>query len=424
MSNLAKIVLPVVAIISVQLQGCSTTSPMKVALTELGTSSKSEYGAYGVRYIRTINITGLGPEEVIGTVTVDPDRWSLEEQLKRFNLLPKDLPDSLNARFTFAEKSKVYERKYCDDSSSVKNEKCPTIDDVSNIKSAISIQEEYIAKLASIQLELKTLELVNKSLKNNPENAVETLSALKIQYPNNLAFNAANQSTIPTKLNEVITKLNGEVEKIEDLLEKNKDSANKPGVIVTNWKFESKRSASGSLPGAEGRYTSNKDTFGYSIFANPTVLTLDIGNDVNTWKIIQSANTNSALPKLLKESRIYLTFYQVRAQHIAYAETHQSIRALKLKTKVKELVETLKPFLTAMDLKTLSELDLTLEYEYSRFDMSSNQAILTGQGGRVAHEFEFDACQDMSKCVTNSYKTSLPIISSRVNFTKFIEKFK
>lgn len=424
MSNLTKIVLPVIAIISIQIQGCSTTSPMKVALTELGTSSKSEYGAYGVRYIRTINITGLGPEEVIGTITVDPDRWSLEEQLKRYNLLPKDLPDSLNARFTFAQKSKVYERKYCNDSSTVQNEKCPTIDDVSNIKNAISLQEQYIAKLASTQIEVKTLELVEKSLKSKPEDAEKILSALKIQYPNNLTLSSADQATLPTKLSEVISQLNGEVAKIEELLEKNKATANKPGLIVTNWKFESKQSASGSLPGAEGKYSSNKDTFGYSIFANPTVLTLDIGNDVGSWKIIESASTNSALPKLLKEKRVYLTFYQVRAQHIGYAETQQSTRALKLKAKVKELVETLKPFLTTLDLKTLSELDLTLEYEYSRFDMSSNQAILTGQGGRVTHEFEFDACQDMTKCVTNAYQTSLPIISSRVNFTKFIEKFQ
>jgi len=49
------------------LAGCSTVPPMKVAINELGTSSKSEYAAHDLRIMmRSINITGLTPEETVG----------------------------------------------------------------------------------------------------------------------------------------------------------------------------------------------------------------------------------------------------------------------------------------------------------------------------------------------------------------------
>lgn len=70
---------------------------MRLALTEPGTTSDSEYGAYGMRFVRAINITGLGPEEVVGTMTTDPDKWSIRE-LAVFSPFRPDLPDTMTPR--------------------------------------------------------------------------------------------------------------------------------------------------------------------------------------------------------------------------------------------------------------------------------------------------------------------------------------
>ena len=63
-------------------------------------------------------------------------------------------------------------------------------------------------------------------------------------------------------------------------LDKNRALINKPGIIITNWKYDNTLSAEGGIPGLNGGFGKTKDLTGYVIFTNPVVLSLQIGDDI------------------------------------------------------------------------------------------------------------------------------------------------
>ena len=122
--------LKIISICSVLfLAACSTTSPMKVALTELGTTSRSEKIGGGYEAQLVINITGLAPHDEIGTVSYDPDRFSLLEFLNIFSPNPRDIPDILSPKLNPGP-SLVYERTFCNG----KLNNCASETDITNIQ--------------------------------------------------------------------------------------------------------------------------------------------------------------------------------------------------------------------------------------------------------------------------------------------------
>ena len=256
------------------LNACSTTSPMKVALTELGTSSKSEYGAYDLRLIRSINITGLAPEETIGSLSVDPDKWSLIEQLRRFRLNPQDLPDILTPRLKLGD-SVIYERTFCG-----KDIDCPKDTDIIKIKDAIELQEQNIARLADAEIESAVIKAILAAIKQNPADTEKLQNVLKQEYPTNNEVNTATKDNFATKLSEKIVNLEANIAILKAELDKNRALINKPGIIITNWKYDNTLSAEGGIPGLNGGFGKTKDLTGYVIFTNPVVLSLQIGDDI------------------------------------------------------------------------------------------------------------------------------------------------
>lgn len=409
------------------LTACSTTPPMKVALTELGTSSKSEYGAHNLRLIRSINITGMAPEETIGSISVDPDKLSLAEQLKRFKLNPQDIPDTLAPRINDGT-SIVYERTFCDMSNdSNAKSKCPTNDDIVTIKSAIELQEANIAKLANLQIDQQIIGLVKLAIARTPADANKLLDALKIQIPDNDSIKMATKENYDADLSKMVASYDVEINRIKKILDDTKIALNKPGIVVTNWKYVSDLSTEGGLPGLDGAFTKNKDIAGYATLGNPVVRSLEFGTNDITGDQKNLISDNVKIKTLFSEKRLYMTFYQVRAQQVLYAESLESTLAAQLSLKLKELVATLKPLLGDVNLQTLSQLDLTASATYARYSLSANQGFLDAGSGKLKSlPFEFGKkfnalhCSVNIKCDDMDEKT-VPIINSRINIAKYLE---
>lgn len=407
------------------LNACSTTSPMKVALTELGTSSKSEYGAYDLRLIRSINITGLAPEETIGSLSVDPDKWSLIEQLRRFRLNPQDLPDILTPRLKLGD-SVIYERTFCG-----KDIDCPKDTDIIKIKDAIELQEQNIARLADAEIELAVIKIAQAAIKQNPEDVDKLQNVLKQEYPTNNEINTANKENFAAKLSEKIVNLDANIAILKAELDKNRALINKPGIIITNWKYDNTLSAEGGIPGLNGGLGKTKDLTGYVIFTNPIVLSLQIGDDIiDKLKCpnLACSKSDNKVTNLLDSKRLYMTFYQVRAQQVLYAESLQSTLSAQLGLKLNTLIATLSPILVGVNLDSLKALNLTSDARYARYSLSANQGFLdAGKGYLQIRPFTLDnvfsvsnSCQ-LKECKKLESQT-VPIINSRINLNKYFEK--
>ena len=416
--------LKIISICSVLLlAACSTTSPMKVALTELGTSSRSEKIKGGYKAQSAINITGLAPHDEIGSVSFDPDRFSLLEFLNIFSPNPKDIPDVLSPKITSGN-SLVYERIFCGDTDAGNN--CAKNEDVQAIKKAIDLQDIKIDALSKAEIELATIQTIQVAISQNANDVEKYLQVLKQQFPNNETVKSATKDNHGDKLAKATEALTGEIKKISDELDKIKDSVIKPGIIITNWKLDKNFSSETTVAGAGGSYSSKKDLQGYLILGNPSVHTLYLGNDISDLKKCY-ANTAD----LFRNKNLYATFFQVRAKQVLYAESLQSTVSAQAKIKLDELIKTLTlAFAGGVNVDGLRSLKLTLDAQYTRFSLSSNQGFLDASiGNSTKRNFLKAGTCDANKCCVKANSTSgetledksVPVISSRIGLDDFIK---
>ena len=409
--------LKILSICSVlMLMACSTTSPMKVALTELGTSSRSEKIAGGYEAQLVINITGLAPHDEIGTVSYDPDRFSLLEFLNIFSPNPKDIPDVLSPKLS-PSSSIVYERTFCDGQQN----NCASETDIINIKQAINLQDTKIEALSNAEIELATIKIIQTAISKNPANTEKYLTVLKQQFPSNESIQSGTKDNHGAKLADASKALADEIKIITANLDEIKSSVNKPGIIITNWKLDRNFSAETAVAGAGGSYSNKKDLQGYLILGNPSVSTLYIGDDAKTIK-----DGYKDVSGLFRNKSLYMTFYQVRARQVLYAESLQSTISAQAGLRLNQLISTLSAaFAGGVNLKGLENLELTIDARYARFSLSSNQGFLDATKGnsrmRKLLGNSNDQCNSKAESCEDLNQKSVPVISSKINLDKYLE---
>ena len=209
------------------LMGCSTTSPMKVALTELGTSSRSEKIKGGYKAQIAINVTGLAPHEEIGTVSFDPDRFSLIEFLSILSPNPKDIPDILSPKLNLGN-TLVYERTFCGKDQPQNN--CATEADIKEIKKTIDLHDEKIEILANAEIEQATIRAIQVAISQNKNDAEKYLAFLKQHFPSNPELAAAKTENYTSNLDKAASDLQTKIDTLNIELEKLKDNVIKPGI--------------------------------------------------------------------------------------------------------------------------------------------------------------------------------------------------
>lgn len=396
------------------LASCSTTSPMKVSLTELGTLSRSEKVKGGYKAQIAINVTGLAPHEQIGTVSFDPDRFSLIDFLSSFTPNPKDIPDILSPKLNLGN-TVVYERTFCGN----KANDCASEADIKEIKKSIDLHDKTIEALANAEIEQATIRAIQVAISQNKNDTEKYLMFLKQQFPNNTNLASAKTDNYTSNLDKAALDVQSKIALINTELEELKDKVIKPGIIITNWKLDKSSGLDASIVGLSGYYESDKDLHGYLVLSNPSVHTLHIGNDI---KLIKEKNTEVA--KIFRNKNLYVTFYQVRAKQVLYAESLESTIAIQAKSKLKELISTISTaFSGAANIVTgLQKLDLSLNTRYAKYTLSSNQGFLDATKGNTTCR-PFIATPD-SSCnddKSDVVKESVPIVSSRFGLDKYLE---
>ena len=466
------------------MQGCATNQSMKIALTEMGTTSDSEYGAYGMRLMRSVNVTGLGAEEVVGTMTTDPDKWSLKEQLARFSLFRNDLPDTMSPRIT-AGQSHINERVFCklnsrrDDCDYERIRLCNdgpasasasvpasapasapapecanvvTIKDLTAIREALHQTQADIAdavntKIKIVMLNALVKEMEDKTKENKKNDGIRT--AVQLILPEEDLSNLENIK----KLQDVLVKKTPD-EKLNVSIANITKAKGKSGIIITNWERETALAGQADLSAAETSSGNIRKVSGFLILGYPRITSLQLGNDLIDRK--KESEINDKLNKckdnpqttdqLFKLHRNYITHYQLRAMYVVFAESYQSAFQAALKadiTKITRQLSALSGSYPAL-LAELKNIEVKINAAYASVTAATESGVLDAtQSYTAQHPFLFNrraanasapvnaadvnnsapvSIEDSIKRERDRSKYTLPVINLRSTLDDFIHQ--
>lgn len=307
------------------LTGCTSSSEMRTALTDMGVTSDSEYGAYGLRLQRSIDVTGLGAEEVVGSITSDVDKWSITEQLARFSPIRNDIPDNMSPRLINGQ-SFIVERQF-------KSEPEITMTELIQLNEALTDLQEQLASINDTKVKITIFESVTKILSQNNADAKLIANNLNRLYPDELFDEENLEISLHTRINNLSSAEEIKKDKVTESKNKIQQINNKGGVVVTNWQRKVKADYGVNVSDVNNvQATTNKVLGGYLILAEPRIVTLYIGHDA-----ISNKTTKPAIS--FKVHRNYLTHFQLRAKKVVYSELQEKILQVSVKANLKNLID-------------------------------------------------------------------------------------
>lgn len=416
-----------IVVVALGLTSCASTNPMRIALTELGTTSDSEYGAYGLRLTRSVNVTGLAAEEVVGMMTTDPDKWSFREQFARFFPTRTDLPDIMSPRLHSGQ-SQIVERTFCkdvvaDDGTASPN--CPTIEDLTAIKSRVQAYQAKVAVLIKQDLKEKILAAASRTIDQKPENKAELLKLLQSTYPDDAEIVAATTDTLSTVLAAKQADLKKQSLDTSKEIEALDTATSQHGIVITNWQRDTKLTAAVGAEGASANFDKSRKISGFLILGSPRVTTLLIGDDLVVRYNERNANNDS--DKFFKLNRNYITFYQLRAKQVVFAESYYSALSAGLKLDIDRLVSKFKVVMgNNLNVDDLFKIGIKAEALYAAITAASESGVLDAtKGEQKIHLFSVarvDHGKNVMEELGRSYD-SVPIISVRYALDDFLDDY-
>lgn len=398
------------------LAGCAGSSPMRIALTELGTVSDSEYGAYGLRMVRSINVTGLGPEEVVGTVTTDPDKWSAREQFARFSPDRSDLPDSMTPRLTEG-KSFVVERSFC--ASTIDSEKLGPctggvkLSDLTSLRDKLVLTQGMVALAIRNELKAATLNFALQSAAGASDEQRKAIFAkLQALYPQDPLSDEGSVRSLSQSLDGRADVLSSALSEINAL-------TSQSGIFVTRWDREVEGSAGASADKlASASAAGRRKVSGFLILGEPRVTSLQLGDDLLARKA--SAQRHAGSSDAFQLHRNYITYYQLRARYVLYAESLEQALQLALQADISKATEILG---AGVNVAALQEISLKIQAFYAAITAASGSGLLDAQAGRLmTHDFSVapGAIRDFQLQGIKRSEGTVPVISIRAAFDDFI----
>lgn len=403
------------------LSGCGS-QPMRLALTELGTTSDSEYGAYGMRFIRAVNITGLGPEEVVGTMTTDPDKWSLSEQLAKFSPKRPDLPDSMSPRLR-TDQSQVIERTFCKHAARQCTAGGVTLSDLTSLRDTLQKQQADIASAAHDALKQEAIAAAQSALATNDTAAASTLAQLQALFPEDAQTSlkdlpsARLQAAVPTAR---VTQA------LDVALRAPKNALNKSGVLVTHWEREVSYSASASAgEDAKGSLSGKKKIGGFLILGEPRITSLQFGDDLVKRLEEQPGTGGKWAERLFEMHRNYITHYQLRARYVVFAESSLSALQGSIKADLAAIAQSLGPQVAATLSARVQALSVKIDAAYAAISASSETGVMDAGESFVTHRpFSFERLKMPAALMAemSAAEGTLPVISIRISLDDYIEK--
>lgn len=402
--------------IAATLGGCA--APMREAVTGLGTSSDSEYGAFGMRFIRSVNATGLGAEEAVGTLSIDPDQWSGTEQAKRLSPFRTDLPDSMAPRLS-ANTSYVAERRFDggtgDSCAAFPFSEAVTLGDVVAIRDGIQGSQAILARWVSLESKMNVLAIVLDAWKDGSQDAPDgLLEGLRSLYPEVTGSKKTDISTEFEKVKESANLLKKDQEKF-------KTSIGKAGVIITNWERNS--AARGNMNVAEVKVTGNgsKNGSGFLILGAPTATTLFFGNDFSTYlnNVKENNGSNFSLKASFAMQRLYVTNYQLRAKYMVFTESRQTELSMRAEADLESIKKALGPVVSPKSLAELADIKIKIDAFYTSMTAIAEASVLdAGRGRLCVRDFNLE---DGGRAEISAGSGTIPVVSMRVAIGNYIK---
>jgi hypothetical protein len=407
------------------LPGCATRPPLTIALSELGTASKADVHSTNLRFIRSTTVTGLGPEEIVGSLSVDPDPpWFPYGDLLASPFAKKNLPDSLTLRITnFC--SHLIETTFGGNEAK--------IEDIVAIRD--NIGELTILAAGKVTLEVKkaALEAAKASFvpETKPQDRAALFQRLKTVYPD-LQFNEEDSADNAAATKAIDVALKGTREEIEAIrveLEKKRKAVQAalqtPGIIVTEWsKSESK---SGRLQAVGVGYQGSKeeDQQGYLILGNPRTTTLVTGRDFAVRMRAADSDPPVRFADSFNRRHTYMTFFQLSAKHLAWLETKHGTSRAAIQADVSKIIATLTQSgagIPSSFAKNLDNFKVTIQAEIEKAYALSNTGLLSKPANKL-FVFRFADEENFERSLYNEFKRAngyRPIYSARATLETYI----
>ncbi len=349
------------------LTGCAM-QPMRLALTEMGTSSDSEYGVTSQRLQRAVTITGLGAEETVGTISSDSDMFSIVEQLKRFWPARSDLPDSMSPRLATGEASEIHVRSFGSDAD---------IGDLMALRDLLQVAQQQLSLAAQEQLKVAVLSNARKTL---PDKAAAT-DALPATMVSSLGSLYPDRSWKTIQDLDAAIAAGAAVKQVDakgGVLDQVRAVMKKRGVIVTQWQGDTSVTAHVDSSVGNVGLDGNRSVGGYLILGAPQVHTLYLGNDIK--KLVLCPKADKGTPPCMRDAfkprRQYLTIYQLRARHVIYAEASRSSTRAGVRLKLDELAKAASAAGYGLNLQTIEALKLDVEAGYAALQAAGTSGVL------------------------------------------------
>jgi hypothetical protein len=355
------------------LGGCTSLSPIAITLTDLGTASTSEHSMDGLSVMRTVNITSLGPTEVIGSMSVDPDPPSIDIFP---NFMAKaDYPDTLSFRLS-PECSRIVETTF------------PKVDvnDVVTVRDGIQELVELVSNKIALEVKQVILLNVSENLADKTRDHTELLKILQAQYS---ADKLSNEAEVNAALQSVNIKLEAIQQKITQKRETLKKAQNASGIIVTRWTQErKKKGALDAMKALAMESSSSSQQEGFLVLGNPRVTSLILGDDIlaeftesdekcKSWACIK-------MKTLFQAKRTYVTYYQLSAEHVAWGEVRSGTSNKVIQADISKIASTIHPYLKGANFATLlNDLQIKADLEISRAYDYGNSGLLSGGTTKV-----------------------------------------
>jgi hypothetical protein len=386
------------------LTSCANLSPIAITLTDLGTASKSEHSMKGLKVMRSVNITGLGPQEVVGSISLDPDP-SFFNFLSTNWMETKDFPDSLSLRLS-PKCSHIVETTFLNvtpgaaliegSKSELKTESgnlSPvTANDVAIIRNGIQELVEMVS--TKVSLEMKKVVLINTAniLEDTTNDHGKLLEDLSKYYPES---NFSDKSAVDKELEKTSKQLETIDLSIKSRREALKSALEKPGIIVTRWTKEEKRKgAIDAVKAIAFDSSRSRQQEGFLVLGHPRVTTLVLGNDaldaINGEKECEQCPD---LKTFFKAERTYVTYYQLSAQYVSWGEVRSGVNNKIMQVDVSKIISTVQPYLKGLnaakftalleDLQIKAQLELSQAFDYgnSGFMSTGNTRIFSTRYG-------------------------------------------
>lgn len=418
-----------VLLMTVGLCACESV-PVKKAFTELGTSSDSEYGAYNTRFMRSINATGLSAEEVVGSLTLDPDKWSATEQARRIFPLRADLPDAMAPRVTKGDTfiavrhlgkqtPNVQGDALCQGDSNPANR--VQIATLIAIRDGLNGAQYNISRWASLSAKQNVLstvltEMKKPDVKAGTEKSTQLLDTVKSLYPEEAADGVAS---IEQSL-KVIAK---EVVQLELEWGKFKTSISTAGIVITNWEREVAASGNANVADASVSSGGSRKVSGFLILGDPQISTLFIGRNFHQLMSTFKAGTAGSLAKLgsgITEQRTYMTQYQLRAKSLVFSESQQAALRMRFEADLQKIAKTFARVLPSTPLLGMSEVSAKIDGFYSAVTGVAESSVIDASSGRLCTRKL--KIEDEDENEIKLWADTIPIVSIRLSVSDYLGK--